>query len=160
MEIKEEKIEIYISKDGFRFTDRSKCIMHEKGIPYSKHYRHLDNCLIFEVTENHLKLIKLNVIHWCFFDGTHNEGYFYQDVKRPYGNSDWVKDIADALGVEPDCEDKDYPEDKYFSESLEYFLICHHIDMKVVMNILCQNLSIQKGKYKRDSLYDDWEFTE
>ena len=159
MQVIEEKVKVYQAKDGTKFKDRYECEQHEKGIPYGNYYVKLSNMKEFEVTDNHLKLIKRNQIEWVFFRDRYNAGHFYQDCKRPYGNSDWVGDIAEILGIEADCRSEDDFEDKWFSESLEYFLVCHHIDMRIVMEILCQNLSIRKGKYKRDSIYGgEWVY--
>jgi len=159
MQVIEEKVKVYQAKDGTKFKYRYECEKHEKSIPYGNYYAKLSNLKEFEVTENHLKLIKRNQIEWVFFRDDYNAGHFYQDCKRPYGNSDWVGDIAEILGIEADYHSKDDFEDKWFSDSLEYFLVCHHIDMRIVMEILCQNLSIQKGKYKRDSIYGgEWMY--
>lgn len=159
MQVIEEKVKVYQAKDGTKFKEKYECERYEKGIPYGNYYAKLSHLKIFEVTENHLKLIKRNVIEWVFHSNDYNAGHFYQDIKRPYGNSDWVSDIAEILGIEADCHTEDDFENKYFSESLEYFLVCHHIDMRIVMEILCQNLSIQKGKYVRNSIYlGDWVY--
>lgn len=157
MKVVEEIVKIYQAKDGTKFKDKGECQTYEKGIPYGNYYAKLSHLKTFEVTENHLKLIKRNVIEWVFFKDGYNAGHFYQDCKRPYGNSDWIGDIAEVLGIEPDCSNPNDEDEKWFSESLEYFLVCHHIDMRIVMEILCQNLSIHKGKYERESVYSsDW----
>lgn len=159
MQVIEEKIKMFQSKDGLKFKDKYECERHEKSIPYGNYYAKLSNLKEFEVTENHLKLIKRNQIEWIFHRDDCNAGHFYQDIKRPYGNSDWLNDIAEILGVEPDCSNPNDEDDKWFSDSLEYYLVCHHIDMKITMEILCQNLSIQKGKYKRNSIYGgEWVY--
>jgi hypothetical protein len=157
MHVIEETVKIYQAKDGTKFKDKGECQTYEKSIPYGNYYAKLSNLKTFEVSENHLKLIKRNQIEWVFFRDGYNSGHFYQDCKRPYGNSDWVGDIAEILGIEPDCSNPNDEDEKWFSESLEYFLVCHHIDMRIVMEILCQNLSIHKGKYERESVYSsDW----
>lgn len=158
MEIVEQTIKKYKTKDGIVFNDRQDAIMHEKGIPYGKHYMKINNSTEFVVTENHLKLLPRVQIGWHFEPKNYNLGHFYQDVVRPYGNSDWIGDIAEIIGVAPDMQNPNDEDDKWFSESLEFFLVCHHIDMMVVMEILCQNLSIVAGTYKRYSPYGGkWE---
>ena len=155
MQIIEETVKIYQAKDGIKFKDKYECQTYEKGIPYGNYYAKLSNLKTFEVTENHLKLIKHNVIEWVFSKDGYNTGYFYQNLNAPYGNTDLVDDIAEILGIEPDCSNEEG--EKWFSESLEYFLVCHHIDMRILINILCQNLSIHKGKYERKCVYSsDW----
>ena len=135
-----------------------KAVHHEKELPYSAHYTKLNNCLTFEVTKNHLKLIKRNVIEWSFFSNDYCEGYFYQDMKRPYGNSAWIEDIGEILGIKPDRFDPNDKDDKWYSVALQLELVKYHIDMKIVMQILCVNLSIKAGTYKRSVSYDwDWK---
>lgn len=157
----EKIVKVFQSKDGLEFKDKHECEKHEKSIPYGKYYAKLTDLKEFDVAENHLKLIKRNQIEWVFFSDGYIAGHFYQDCKRPYGNSDWIGDIAEILGIEPDCVDPNDEDNKWFSDSLQYFLICHHIDMKIVMEILCQNLSIQKGKYQRNSIYGgEWSLVD
>lgn len=151
MQIIEETIKVYQAKDGIKFKDKYECQKYEKGIPYGNYYAKLSNLKTFEVTENHLKLIKHNLIEWSFCEDGYNAGHFYQNLEGPYGSTDWIEEIAEILGIEPDCSNDEG--ERWFSESLEYFLVCHHIDMRILMNILCQNLSIHKGKYERKCVY-------
>lgn len=161
MQIVEENIKKFKTKDGILFIDRWEAEKHEKAIPYGKYYQKLKLSTDFVVTENHLKLIKRNEIEFVFFKEGYNSGHFYQDIVRPYGNSNWIGDIAQILGIEEDMVNPKDREEKWFSDSLEFFLVCHHIDMMIVMEILCQNLSIKVGKYKRSSAYGGkWELVE
>ena len=154
-----EKITIYETSDKQKFKTHEEAVKHEKFIPYGKHYMMLDQCKSFTVTENHLKLIKRANIQFVFKEEGPYYSYFYQDGKRPYGNSDFVGDIAEIIGVEPDCQGKDEDE-KWFSDELELTLIKHHVDLKIVMAILCANCSIQPGTYTRESVYsDEWTIT-
>lgn len=153
MQVIEEKVKMYQAKDGTKFKERFECETYEKGIPYGNYYASLSETREFDVNEKHLKLIKRSNIKWGFHKDGYNDGHFYQDLVRPYGNSHWVKDIALILDIKEDCFNPDDEDDKWFSDKLEYYLACCHIDMKILIEILCQNLSIQKGTYKREDLY-------
>jgi hypothetical protein len=52
---------------------------------------------LFEVTEKHIKLLKRAYVEWLEIES----GAPAIDPKRPYGNSDVVKDVAEILGLEP-----------------------------------------------------------
>jgi hypothetical protein len=155
----EEKVIVYVAKDGSKFKDRGQAIMYEKGLPYSDYYVKLTHTKEFCVTENHLKLVNRTYIDWAFHKDSYNGGYFYQDIKRPYGNSSWIEDIGEIIGLEPECFDKEDPNDKWYSDSQIFELVKLHIDMRIVMQILCQNLSINIGKYVRTSYDIDWKLS-
>lgn len=150
MKVVEEKIKKYVTSDGYKFDDSSSAIEHEKGIPFSNYYHKLSLATEFEVTENHLKLVRHSNIQWVFLKESYCAGYFYQDFYRPYGNSDWIENIAEILGINPDIDDN------YFSDDLIFEIVKYHIDMIVVVQILCQNLSIEVGTYIKayDTNYD------
>ena len=160
MELIKEIVTKYKTSDGVIFSNSEAARNHEKNIPYEKYYVELDNCLEFEVTEKHLLLMKRNEIEWVFDKDTFN-GHFYQDTVRPYGNSNWIWDIGEILGIEPDMHSRKDPEDKWYSDSLVFYLVKFHMDMKICMQIVCRNLSIVPGKYKRSASYDsDWKLVE
>jgi hypothetical protein len=146
-----KQVTIYVTSDGYKFEDRQKAIEHENGIPFSKYYVMLDHLVEFEVKENHLKLLKKVHIDWCFHKDSSHDGHFYQNIKRPYGNSDWIGDIADILKVPRDDE-------QWFTKETETQLIKWHIDMKIVMQILTYNQGIKIGKYRKSSYGIDWEY--
>lgn len=64
----------------------------------------------FTVTEDHLKLIRR-----LQFDNESSWGAPSIDHKRPYGNSDVFRDIADIVGIpQPNRErDKDFTKEQY-----------------------------------------------
>jgi len=146
-----KQVTIYVTSDGFKFEDRQKAIEHENGIPFSNYYAKLDNINEFEVKENHLKLLKRVCIEWSFHKNSSYNGHFYQNIQRPYGNSDWIGDIAEILGIE-------YDDGEWFTKQTEAYLIKWHIDMKIVMQILTYNQEIKVGNYKKSSYDIDWKY--
>lgn len=50
----------------------------------------------FEVTEEHIKLLRRAYVEW----GEIESGAPAIDGKRPYGNSDVTRDVAEILGLE------------------------------------------------------------
>jgi hypothetical protein len=102
----------------------------------------------FVVTDQHIKLLKeMNVSWWdCEF------GAPAIDCKRPYGNSDVYRDIAEILDIKPDENDE-------FSEDQQFDMDEIHEDMQVVLQILVVNADkgIKPGTYTRANAYDtEW----
>ena len=60
-----------------------------------KREKRIDNIDIFEMTENHIKLLNNFYVNWddCEF------GAPCINPKRPYGNSSGVDDVAEVLGI-------------------------------------------------------------
>lgn len=149
-EIKQTVIK-YKTKDGSLFSKKEDAYAYEANVRKSEYLSYLSNTNNFTVTEDHLKLIqRANIIP--------REGYpgnFTQDSYRPYGNSVWVFDIANILGIEPDMHDSNNPDCKWFSDELEYTLWMKHADLSICVEILCKNLSIVEGEYERDYCWED-----
>lgn len=80
--------------------------------------------MIFQVTEDHIKLLKRMYVSWddCEF------GAPCIDPKRPYGNSDVEGDIKEITGIA-----------RGFRQI--------HFQMKIVLQILLRNTSIELGLY-------------
>jgi hypothetical protein len=106
----------------------------------------------FEVTEDHLKLVRSFYIGWedsCY------EGAPAVGVKRPYGNSDVVEDVIEILGWDDPRTDDNYdiPEDLYDRA------MSIHRETERVLQILTENLSIQPGVYENSSPYSSKGWT-
>ena len=104
---------------------------------------------VFEVTEDHIKLLKGMYIGWddCEF------GAPAVDPKRPYGNSSVIADIAEILGwMDDDWWDGDQETDQWREAGNKI-----HNEMQTVLQILVRNLSIEPGTYKTSTSYgNDW----
>ncbi len=158
MKVIEETVKKYQAEDGTKFDTKHDCLNYEEAAKYSSYYIKIDRAVEFDVTEEHLKLVKRCNIDWMFLGQDPSIGNFYQDTKRPYGNSDFLMDIVEILGIEPEHFDEKDPDEKWLSKDQEYYCFCRNIDMKVVMQILCSNLSIRAGRYERKPYTRTWSF--
>lgn len=103
----------------------------------------------FEVTEDHLKLLKRMYIGWedCEY------GAPAVDCKRPYGNSSVAHDIYEILEWEVPVDEYGDPDISYSDERARVI----HLEMQTVLQILVNNLSIKPGKYVATRYGVDWQ---
>lgn len=80
----------------------------------------------FTVTENHIRL--LGEVYWDWCDDAY-EGAVAQNLKRPYGNSDVLGDVYQAVYATPWKEDE-------LSDSLHDRMLKLHREMATVVQIL------------------------
>ena len=103
----------------------------------------------FEVKEEHIKLIQgmyINYSDWAEF------GAPVVDPKRPYGNSDVYRDIAEILEIPlPDFE-----EDEWFTDEQQEFMLNLHKETTKALQILAQHLKLEIGKYEQE-MYHRWD---
>jgi hypothetical protein len=111
--------------------------------------RRIDNSVLFEITEDHLKLVKRSFFH-------HRSDYDYYGApgvgeKRPYGNSNVVGDIIEILGwnVERDWESGEWP------KGVEEKALSIHIQMATVFQIASVTLKFETGMYAATDKYDN-----
>ena len=102
----------------------------------------------FEVTENHIKLLKEFYIGWqgCEF------GAPCVDCKRPFGNSDVYSDMAKILGIKLPDEEENWQEYEKITENLNK----GYQELQDCLQILCVNLCIEKGVYVCDDYQTNW----
>lgn len=95
----------------------------------------------FEVTNDHLKLLRAAYVSWddCEF------GAPEINPKRPYGNSDVVNDIAEILEIESDT--KDSWGDDAFSEEVEERLRKLHKETQTALQIALVTGKFEAGVY-------------
>lgn len=95
----------------------------------------------FTVTGDHIKLLqRLNIS-----ENIHN-GFPTVDPKRPFGNSDVYRDMAEILDHENTEDGEISPERQ---ESYDELLS----EMKTVLEILISNLSLLPGEYRQECSY-------
>ena len=87
----------------------------------------------FEVTENHIKLIRKMYVNWCEFEF----GAPTINPKRPYGNSSVVYDIAEIIGIPPDEVDENKDD-----------LINLHRECETALQIVLNTGSFEPGIYE------------
>lgn len=103
--------------------------------------------MTFEVTEDHLKLVKRMYWDW---DDSGYDGAPAVGLKRPYGNSDVTGDIVEILGWDTPWEQYDgYPDDETIDRALRI-----HREMVTVLQIATATLSWEPGMYEKTSTYD------
>lgn len=98
-----------------------------------------------KVEQHHIDLLKLMYIDMNYGDGC-GPGC---NTKRPYGNSDICRDIANVL---------DYDDEDLTSEQYDVIWKVHE-EMVCVLQILCDNCEdgIKLGVYE-SSEYDEWKY--
>ncbi len=110
------------------------------------------NSLIFELTENHLKLFKRMNIRW---NDNAYDGSPEVDIKRPYGNSNVFGDIAEILEIKLF---EDFNGEKYMSPEQEKYIENIHREMGIALQIVVCCCSFELGKYQRSQNYlNDWK---
>lgn len=111
-----------------------------------------DSLKHFEVTEDHLKLLRAAYLRWddCEF------GAPAIDSKRPYGNSDVVQDIAEILGWRiPDYEDADY--EAYWDSVADKARKLHEETLIALQIALCVG-EFKTGRYVTEPYRRDWRY--
>jgi hypothetical protein len=107
----------------------------------------------FEVTEDHLKLVKRMFWSW---DDSGYEGAPAVGLKRPYGNSDVVSDIVEILGM-PTVVDR-WGEQNFTDDVADEAMRIHR-EMDTVLQIATATLSFEPGAYRKRDRYNSlsWE---
>jgi hypothetical protein len=104
----------------------------------------------FEVTENHIKLLKSAYTSWesCEF------GAPSIDYKRPYGNSDVYSDIAEILGIM-----RDDPEDGWTDEQIN-LMDKVHSETETALQIFLVTGFMKDGMYEAEKYHKNWQLCE
>lgn len=100
------------------------------------------------VKESHLKLLKELNIGWDDMEF----GGPCVDPKRPFGNSDVYKDMAEILCL-------DMPDEETQPKKYERFcdnLLKGYQELQDCLQILCQHLTISTGKYECGEYSNIW----
>ena len=100
----------------------------------------------FTITKNHLKLLNRTLIT---FNPSVN-GALSADLKRPYGNSDYLYDVAEIIGMrDPDLDD--YQE---LTEDEEYELLVLHQETSIALQICLIMQEFRVGEFKKKDFFD------
>lgn len=112
-----------------------------------------DDRLSFDLTEEHVKLMKRLNIKWIRDDSY--LGHIEIDAKRPYGNSDIEDDIAKIIGLK--LLTNQYDEVEMSKEQYVQVRKLHE-EVKFALEILVVSGKAELGKYTRKDNYgDDWK---
>ena len=108
--------------------------------------------IVFNVTENHIKLIKkLNI---NYFEGELCVSII--DMKTPFGSKNMHQDMAEILNIK--MPDKETKPEKY-EQTIES-LKRGFSELRYCIQILCQTLSLKKGTYASSDYGFSWELKE
>ena len=109
----------------------------------------------FEITEDHLKLVKRMYVSW----GDMEYGAPEVNGKRPYGNGDVAQDIAEILGwyTQEQWDDEDFTEALWEDEEFHDRARKIHEEMENVLQICFYFLTFETGKYQREETWERWE---
>lgn len=102
----------------------------------------------FEITENHLKLLKHMCVEWNDMEF----GAPSIDPKRPYGNSDVYEDISSILGLPT----PDYDNDEDFTDEQVEYMDKIHEEMETVLQIGLKLGYFKQGIYMAENLRQNW----
>jgi len=95
----------------------------------------------FELTENHIKLLKRMYVGWQDCE----TGAPEINPKRPYGNSSVASDIAEILGMKENC----CPHcDEPLGDSPDDDLMDLHRETELALQIVLQTGSFETGRFK------------
>jgi hypothetical protein len=105
----------------------------------------------FTLTKDHIKLIRQMFVGWQ--DGY--EGAPEVNIKRPYGNSDVFRDVAEILEVKWEgMEDEEYA-----PETIRNQLTTLHRETEFALQIVLVTGSFEPGKFVKKDRYmrRSWE---
>ncbi len=112
-------------------------------------YRYGEEGAQFEVTEEHLKLIKS-----VLWEEPTTEFFMQVNLKRPFGNSGFpsiTRDMASILGKrywEDKLTEIEYVEDAHGKEEARAWLSRMLIETSYALECCCQNLNFNPGVYR------------
>ena len=110
---------------------------------------HIDPTIIFELTEDHIKLLRSAYVTWCYEEW----GAPQIDPKRPYGDSSIARDVAEILGWELEGEEDGEPalSDRQHTRALEL-----HEQTEVALQIVLRTGSFEPGLHEASKYGQDW----
>ena len=100
----------------------------------------------FTLTKQHIVLLRNANVGW-------NEGECGAaglDTKRPYGNSDYIQDIAGLLGNKSIRRERDITSD----EEMEFERL--HRETQTALQVVLATGSFQPGTYEADEYRSNW----
>ena len=104
----------------------------------------------FRLTEDHLKLLKRMYIRWG--DDAY-DGAPAVDIKRPYGNGNVWRDVAEVIGI---CPEEDDDGEKHFPRGTREKCMKLHRETEFALQIVMQHQSFELGEFVRDESWHHW----
>jgi len=133
-------------------------------------FESLETATEFTVTEAHLKLVRRlshGRVHWM--DECYGTPYF--DIKRPYGNSDVPKDVAEIVGApdsDGEIDEELAAEGRYTRDELKSLrpeaedrYLRLHAEAAIALWIVLAVGEFRPGRYLRSETWTtDWRLAE
>ena len=105
----------------------------------------------FELTKEHIKLIEHFNVDWC----DDEFGAPAIDPKRPYGNSDVVRDMLEILEIKPVMHKEDEP---IWHDAEEDRMVDLHKELETALQIVLSCKTFKPGLFGKKNKYgSDWE---
>jgi hypothetical protein len=107
----------------------------------------------FDLTEQHVKLLRHANVGWCGDEF----GAPCIDPKRPYGNSDVSRHVADILGIDIETDPEFCPG---MSERQNRELESLHRETRKALQVVLSSGSFEPGRYRSKQYRNRWELTQ
>ena len=109
----------------------------------------------FKLKKEHVLLLQHSYIDWWCAEA----GSAAINCKRPYGNSDHLKDMCEILGVKRKLDlDKTEAEGEIvYDEKQEEWLESLHRETESALKIILKTKSFKPGLYQADRDDDNWK---
>ena len=104
----------------------------------------------FELTADHVKLLRRANVRWS--DGAY-DGSPEIDAKRPFGNSDWVSDVAEIIGLEPQEDDDG---EKHWPKGTRDRCVALYKQLGDALQVVLAAGSFEPGLYVCDDYRANW----
>jgi hypothetical protein len=128
-------------------TSRSPAVIGDCQY-FHKYLQPILETLEFEITENHLKLLKRFNVK---YDRFNEYGAPFIDPKRPYGNSNVDDDVAKIIGVQGEIIEEEDGETYYIlSEQQQRDMLRLHVETTIALEICLVRQSFETGVFVRE----------
>lgn len=110
----------------------------------------------FRLKLEHIKLLQNSYIDWRPAEA----GSAVIDSKRPYGNSDHLKDMCEILGTKRklDIKQTESSGDVCYDEKQDEELLSLHRQTESALKVILKSKSFKPGLYEADRDEDNWKW--
>lgn len=140
---------LYIADDGKEFENRIECLDYEYSLKYSNYHLSLHLLDEFEMTAEHVELLRMTNWSWSFGQGFGAHGRVVQDGIRPFvkqKNDEWYHIVGRIFNI--NFEDE-YEFDENMFEAWK-----RRIELILCVQIVMDMGSFEPGAYmKKNKLW-------
>lgn len=110
----------------------------------------------FRLKKEHILLLKSSRFDWWDDEC----GGIVEDRRRPYGNSDHIRDIAEILGIKQklDVGKSEAENELIYDEEQEQELLQLHRETEMALKIILTTKSFKPGLYQADRDDENWKW--